>query len=636
MKIVESIVEGREFIRLRPGRDARGPVAYARKMMHHHGMTTGLTQNDAQKQPWLLWLVVIAPMVFYACWQAAASDGVYHDDDLMHYLMARWSWHDPVFLLHDWGRPGFTVPYALVAWVGDFEQGFQASRFFTVAIAAASAFFACALAHELRVRFAWLAGVALLAMPLYFRLSFATLTETICGLYLIAGTWLLAKGWLKSAAILLALAPITRHESIVFLVPVALYFLSRRSWSALLLLAWAEALWNLLSIKWYWMLPVQRYFQAKPIENYGHGGVLHYFLMWGHVSTPVLLACSLAGAAIVVRPITRWLLVGVDAEKISGSACSTPLGEVEELREFDWRGVWTRMTSISACDAGVLLVVIGAMGMIALQTVLYYRNTFASGGYARFLVPAGPWMAVLCAITIDRLLAAAIPFGKPRRCDRSASVRWAAGVTAIAVACVWLASRAELPQQSEWMIRSLYQGWAGLYVERYTWALVVSAAVTALWPRRLTAIVTLGLACWWVGNVWWHTNERLFMTPGQRLIGHAIDAAQVRADALKVKLEIRGQSPWVDYYMQRTGSTSEPSAADWWTQPPRAGDGARFLLIDNDYTPEAKRAAIDATPHEVVFSKTLKEVFPDAYQYWYQVDVLLRTSDESRPLGERE
>ena len=51
-------------------------------------------------------------------WMGLRSDGVYHDDDLTHLQMARWAWQYPRYLLHDWGRPGFTVLYASPASAG--------------------------------------------------------------------------------------------------------------------------------------------------------------------------------------------------------------------------------------------------------------------------------------------------------------------------------------------------------------------------------------------------------------------------------------------------------------------------------------------------------------------------------------
>ena len=47
-----------------------------------------------------------------------ASRGVYQDDDLAHFLFARWAGWFPSYLLHVWGRPGLTIPLFAVSWLG--------------------------------------------------------------------------------------------------------------------------------------------------------------------------------------------------------------------------------------------------------------------------------------------------------------------------------------------------------------------------------------------------------------------------------------------------------------------------------------------------------------------------------------
>ena len=59
------------------------------------------------------------------------SDGTHQDDDLTHYQMARWAWHYPAYLLDNWGRPGFTIPYAPAAglgWGADSERMLRKPR----------------------------------------------------------------------------------------------------------------------------------------------------------------------------------------------------------------------------------------------------------------------------------------------------------------------------------------------------------------------------------------------------------------------------------------------------------------------------------------------------------------------------
>jgi hypothetical protein len=102
-----------------------------------------------------------------------------------------------------------------------------------------------------------------------------------------------------------------------------------------------------------------------------------------------------------------------------------------------------------------------------------------------------------------------------------------------------------------------------------------------------------------------------------------IDAARIQAEARGASLQIRGKSPWVDYYMQRDGRTHDPSPDDWWKQS--QDREVKFLLRDNAYTPEgADREKLYDVPHDKVFSSRFREMFPDADQDWYSVEVVER------------
>src|SRR5690606_29357416 len=112
------------------------------------------------------------------------------------------------------------VPYAAVAWLGSVEAGFAAARMLSVALLGGSAWLTWRVARELGVRHAAAAPLLLLAMPLNFFVSFTTTTETIAAFYAIAATWLLLRGRRWAAAAVLALLPLTRHELVLFLVPI--------------------------------------------------------------------------------------------------------------------------------------------------------------------------------------------------------------------------------------------------------------------------------------------------------------------------------------------------------------------------------------------------------------------------------
>src|SRR3990172_3460669 len=62
------------------------------------------------------------------------ATGVYNDDDIGHYLIARDAPARPELFLNVWGRPLFTLAYAIPA-----QFGFPAVRIVTAAVMAAAA-----------------------------------------------------------------------------------------------------------------------------------------------------------------------------------------------------------------------------------------------------------------------------------------------------------------------------------------------------------------------------------------------------------------------------------------------------------------------------------------------------------------
>lgn len=313
---------------------------------------------------------------------ALLSDGAYHDDDLTHYLFARDAWRDPSLLLNAWGRPGFTIPYALVAWLGDTATGFTACRLLSAAFTIVTLILVAQTAHALRREVAEVGRVEralgteaaavgwLLATPLFVHLGTTTLTETVCALYLAAGTRALTRGKPSVAAAWIALAPLARHEAIVLVVACAAIFAWRREWRAVLLLGWALVAANTVAAAMGWALPSAVLFEGQPdgAAKYGTGSLTFYLVRWVEACGPLLVVLAGAGGVALLR----------DA--------------VPGLSRYS-RVTWQSDDGRRLASA---LIGLGALGYVALQTLLYFRNTHASGGYARFLIPVAPWMA-LCA-----------------------------------------------------------------------------------------------------------------------------------------------------------------------------------------------------------------------------------------------
>ncbi len=284
------------------------------------------------------------------------ADGVYHEDDFKHFLLARWSRHDPGYLLDWWGRPGFTVPYALICAWGPPEAGWHAARLFSAVLTAATAALAWAAARHWRLRHAWLAIVAVYLQPMTLRLSQTTLTETPLAFYLALSTWLLLRGRLSASAALMALAPLTRHEA-VLLWPVWALAIRQAGggWRACLLMGWAMAAHNLLSRLFLGSWPIVHWFQPEITDFYGSGTLLSYvpktLMAFGPAAVPAVM-----GARRLARRPLGWL----------PGTC--------------------------------------ALLYVVVQTLVFMRGAYASGGYARFLVPLAPWVAVLACAGVGPFL----------------------------------------------------------------------------------------------------------------------------------------------------------------------------------------------------------------------------------------
>jgi len=281
-------------------------------------------------------------LVFSAimAWQSEGGEGDY--DDLEHYLRARWSFHDPRYLLDEWGRPGFTALFAVPA-----QLGWLAGRLLSGLFSSAAAYLAFACARRLGLGSAWLAAPLTLAQPLFFTLSFTTLTETPTAFYLIAALHLLLCGRATASAAVFSLLLVTRYEMAALLPIWAVALVrggGRRGW-ALPVLLWAPLAHNVLAVVAGMPAPV-RVFLAARGRIYAAGDP---FAFVAHLT-------SAAGLVIAVLA----------------------LGGCRGLLEF--RRGWLVSASIFT--------------YLAVQTVLHGHGLYGTGGYARFLVTVAPLLGV--------------------------------------------------------------------------------------------------------------------------------------------------------------------------------------------------------------------------------------------------
>jgi hypothetical protein len=232
-----------------------------------------------------LWAVALGLAVLYLG-ESFLARGVYNDDDIGHYLMARDAPRDPALYLNVWGRPLFTLVYSLPA-----QFGFDAVRRSTALVTVATAIVTGLGGTRLGVP-APLGAALFGTMPFVLLLSYSSLTEPLAALVIAASLW----AWLARRRGLalcgLGLLPLARLELAVLAIPLGLLAAAQlRGWRRLygllpgaFLVLWA-AIGAMATGDLAW-LPHQVLGEGENL--YGQTGFWHYPQGLIHVVGPVV------------------------------------------------------------------------------------------------------------------------------------------------------------------------------------------------------------------------------------------------------------------------------------------------------------------------------------------------------------
>jgi len=334
---------------------------------------------------------------------ALLSNGIYHDDDICHFLFARDALAGGTLnasaLLHQWARPGYNVPAAAVAWGFDLTGCRLFSAWQTAAVAALAFLIARRLTRRAGLSDRWAAAAPVLVwlQPLTMTLGITTLTETPAALYLALGVWLYLRGNRVWAMVAFSAGFVTRYETMA-LAPVLAVFVLRDAccecegkvakalrrpwvWGCVAAAAWAPAAYALAS----WAAGLRPedsplfMFARDYTMEYGSGTVWHFASIWGEAAGMGGLALAAVGALAVRRR----------------AALPTAL----------------------------------CVALFLIHSLLFWRGSFATGGYARFLVPLAAPLAALGAAGLGELWLAR------RRTAIAAALLLTAGWIVLIIAC---------------------------------------------------------------------------------------------------------------------------------------------------------------------------------------------------------
>lgn len=217
-------------------------------------------------------------------------------DSVMHYFFARYAFQSPMLYLDHWAKPFFTLlasPFA--------QFGFSGMKLFNGLAGLFSAWVAYGIAKKLDLKYAWLAIVFVFFAPAYFVKLFSGYTEPLFGLMLITSIYLVMLQRPMPAAIVMSFLPFVRSEGLILIMVFALYFLIRRNYKAILLLATGHIVYSFAGLlagkNFLWVFTDIPY---QVISPYGKGNFSHYFSQLLLILGVPVFALSLVGISFII------------------------------------------------------------------------------------------------------------------------------------------------------------------------------------------------------------------------------------------------------------------------------------------------------------------------------------------------
>jgi hypothetical protein len=309
------------------------------------------------------------------------SPGALRQDEIAHYLIARYSLSSHILLLDVWGKVGYNLIYVLPS-----QAGWEASRVFSVILSSLTVFFTVRVARQLRAPFLWLTPLFCWFQPWFARLSFTALLEPLFTLLGVAGVSLALDGRFARAGLVIGFLPLVRHEGLLWVGLFALASAARRQWRGAAAALVPITLYNLAAwhVRSRWPLAEYTRPSRPDILQIGTGDWLFYVRLFPDVAgIPVTLLATLGLVAMLRRPAARYLLL----------ACAL---------------------------------------YVAAHSVVYRFGLWAAGGEARYLMPLAPVFAISAAFGLQSLRDLVGRLG-PLKAQRVAAVGFAV-VTAAVIA----------------------------------------------------------------------------------------------------------------------------------------------------------------------------------------------------------
>ncbi len=223
-----------------------------------------------QSLPLLLLLYIIGSIVLIIKFKGVGTEA----DSITHFLIAKYAPQYPELFLDHWGKPIFTLlasPFA--------QWGFVGIKIFNALCVGINLVLIFKICRHLNFKFPALAGFFYLLFPLTLSTTYTGLTEPLFASFLITAIWLLLKGKVSIALVLISFTPFIRSEGLIIILAFGLFQSLHAKWKSLPYLLAGHLLFALIGAfyfkDFFWV------FNRIPYANigspYGSGDWFHFF-----------------------------------------------------------------------------------------------------------------------------------------------------------------------------------------------------------------------------------------------------------------------------------------------------------------------------------------------------------------------
>jgi hypothetical protein len=234
------------------------------------------------------------------------SNGAYQSGDtFQHYLISRYAFNHPHLFLDHWGKPVFTLVYAIPS-----QLGYTAAKIFTVLLGLTAAWITYRIARNLHFVKPGISMILVLFAPMFFVHLNSCMTEILFAFWISLSIWFWLNGKWMAGAIWLSFLPFVRTEGFILIPVMAIWPLINRKWLVLVLLSTGTVMYSLIGgmfchHDFLWIFNKNPY--ALNNVLYGSGEWLHFIkankVIWG---IPFSLALAFGLAYLIYKATTEF------------------------------------------------------------------------------------------------------------------------------------------------------------------------------------------------------------------------------------------------------------------------------------------------------------------------------------------